>query len=315
MEFHICNDANVKFFNEIFGILKNTRYLKNLDPKLYPNLLAQNFYQSMGRPLNFDNPKTYTEKMQWMKLYDSTKLKTRLADKYRVRSWVEEKIGAGYSVPLLGVWDNFDDINFDELPDQFVLKCNHGSGMNIIVRDKKNFDKREAREKITAWLNVDYSCMFKIFELNYSKIERKVTAEKFIEDIHSVDLTDYKFWCFGGKPVFLQCETDRSTALHSDYFDMNFNHLDIEDSDAKRSEHPEQILKPKNFELMKELATKLSEGFAHVRVDFFEVNGRAYFAEMSFTPIGGILKFTPSTVDEYLGSLLHLPEPSPTPTY
>ncbi|MBE8952411.1 MAG: hypothetical protein SR1Q7_04625 [Quinella sp. 1Q7] len=124
------------------------RQVKNLNPQFYPAVLAQGFRQRMRRQLDFNNVRTFTEKLQWIKLYDATPIKSRLADKYLVRRWVADKIGAQYLIPLLGVWDDFDDTDFDELPDQFVLKCNHGSGMNIIVRDKSKFDMRAAREKI-----------------------------------------------------------------------------------------------------------------------------------------------------------------------
>ena len=141
LEFHIRNESDVKFFNQTHWRLQRQWQIKNLNPKHYPAVLANSFQQRMGRPLDLNNPKTFTEKLQWLKIYDATPLKSRLADKYAVRSWIAEKIGDEYLIPLLGVWDNFDDINFDALPDKFVLKCNHGSGMNIIVRDKNSFAK------------------------------------------------------------------------------------------------------------------------------------------------------------------------------
>ena len=157
LEFHVRNDADGNFLSQTVCRLQNQRQVQNLSPQLYPSILAQKFEQRTGKLLDFNHLTTFTEKMQWMKIYDATPIKSRLADKYLVRRWVADKIGEQYLIPLLSVWDDFDDIDFDELPDQFVLKCNHGCDMNIVVRDKKTFDKRAACEKINAWLAVDYS--------------------------------------------------------------------------------------------------------------------------------------------------------------
>ena len=313
LEFHIRNQEDAQFFNESVWRFQMQRQVKNLNPQMYPAILARDFQQRMGRPLDFNNPRTFTEKLQWLKIYDATPIKSRLADKYRVRRWVADKIGQEYLIPLLGVWDDLDDIDFDDLPNQFVLKCNHGSGMNIIVRDKATFDKQAAREKINSWLTADYSCVWNAFEMHYTRIKRKIIAEKFMANGNEPDLTDYKFWCFGGKPTVVQCETDRSTDLRFDYFDMNFNHTDIERSDHRLSDHPEKIRKPKNFKLMKKLAAKLAEGFAFVRVDFYEIDGHIYFGEMTFTPGAGNFYYKSAGTDEYLGDLLTLPVATPPP--
>lgn len=311
LEFHIQNEADEKFFERTRSRFKRIRTYRNTDPKLYPSILTQDFQRRQGRPLDFNNLKTYTEKLQWIKLHDATPLKSRLADKFLVRSWVTEKIGAQYLIPLLGVWDNFEDIDIDALPEQFVLKCNLGFAMNIIVRDKYSFDKQGAREKLSAWLAQDFGLLS--LELHYTRIKRRIIAEKFMQDGDAPDLTDYKFLCFDGKPIIIYCTADRSTHLKMNYFDMNWKPMDIERSDHPRSEHPEQIPPPKNFELMKTLAAKLAEGFAHVRVDFYEIGGRVYFGEMTFTPDAGIASWKSEGTDEYLGSLLTLPKASPMP--
>ena len=311
LEFHFRNKDDVKFFNEIHLWLQHQRQVRNLDPKLYPALLSRNFQLRTGKPLDFNNSRTFIEKIHWLKIYDATPLKSHLADKYLVRRWVAEKIGSQYLIPLLGVWNDFDDINFDELPDQFVLKCNHGSGMNIIARDKKSFDVQRAREKINAWLAVDFATIF--LELHYTRIDRKIIAEKFMANGDDIDLTDYKFWCFDGKPTYCKCMTERTTKLRIDYFDMNFQHMAFEQSNHPNSDHPERIPPPKNFELMKELAAKLAEGFAFVRVDFYEIEGEVYFGEMTFTPAAGNFYYKSAGTDEYLGSLLRLPTPTPPP--
>ena len=193
LEFHLRDKVDEKFLSETVWRLQNQRQVKNLSPQRYAAGLAQDYQRYTGKPLDFNNLTTFTEKVQWLKIYDSTPLKSRLADKYAVRRWVADKIGAQYLIPLLGVWDDFDDIDFDELPDQFVLKCNHGCGMNIIVRDKKTFNKQRAREKINAWLAFDLTCLF--LELHYTRIKRKILAEQFMTNGNLPDLIDYKFWC------------------------------------------------------------------------------------------------------------------------
>ena len=313
LEFHIRNAGDVNFFYETQSRLQSQRKIKNLDPQFYSAILAQSFKKLMGRTLDFNNPKTFTEKMQWLKLFDSTPLKSRLADKFAVRSWVAEKIGAEYLIPLLGVWNDFDDINFDELPEQFVLKCNHGSGMNIIVRDKKTFDIQRAREKINAWLATDFATLF--LELHYTRINRKIIAEKFMANGDAPDIDNYKFWCFESKPIFCGFDSGRTadgniSNLRIDYFDMNWHPNDFENAAHPRSEHPEKIPKPKNFELMKKLAAKLAEGFAFVRVDFYEIEDKVYFGETTFIPGAGNFYYKSEGTDEYLGSLLKLPTPT-----
>ncbi len=311
LEFHIRDEEGVKLFNQTHWRLQKQRQVKNLLPQDYPAIVAQDYQRRTGKPLDLNNPRTFTEKLQWLKIYDATPLKSRLADKYRVRNWVADKIGAEYLIPLLGVWDDFDDIDFDDLPDQFVLKCNHGSGMNIIVRDKAAFDRQAAREKINAWLATDFSALF--IEPHYTRIKRKIIAEKFMANGDLPDLIDYKFMCFDGKIVYCQYLTDRSTELKLNYFDIHWKPTIVERSDHPRSDHPERIRRPKNFELMKTLAAKLAEGFAFVRVDFYEIDGRVYFGEMTFTPGAGNFHYNSAGTDEYLGGILKLPKASAPP--
>lgn len=311
LEFHIRNEEDVKFFSTMHEWIQQQRQIKNLDPKFYLAVLARQFQKYTGKPLDFNNLRTLTEKLQWIKIYDATPLKSRLADKYLVRNWIEEKIGGEYLIPLLGVWDDFDEINFDDLPSQFVLKCNHGWNMNIIVRDKKSLNLREAREKINSWLAIDFGTHN--LQLHYSPIQRKIIAEKFMADGDAPELTDYKFGCFNGKVPFCKATTERSTFIRCTYFDMNWQATNFSRNDHPMSDYPEKILPPKNFELMKELAAKLAEGFAFVRVDFYEIEGRVYFGEMTFTPGAGNFSYKSEGTDEYLGSLLKLPEPTPPP--
>ena len=305
LQFHIRNEDDAKFAGQMRGNFQMQRQFYSINPGQYENFCAMMYRQRVGKPLDWNNLQTWTEKMQWVKLYDSTPVKTRLADKYLVRQWIAEKIGAEYLIPLLGVWNNFDEIDFDTLPNQFVLKCNHGSAMNIVCRDKKSFDFERAREKLTAWLNWDFGTMS--FEPHYFKIPRKIIAEKFMTDGEHFDLVDYKLICFNGKIYYCQYLTNRSEHLTLDYFDLNWNHLDFERSDHTRSKIIENFPKPKNFELMKKLAAELCKDFVHVRVDFYEIEDKVYFGEMTFTPAAGFIKWNSKGTDELFGDLMTLP--------
>lgn len=311
LEFHIKNEDDAKFFNETVRQFQMNHRSKNTPPQFYPAVLAQNYQQRMGKPLDFNHLTTFTEKMQWIKIYDATPLKSRLADKYLVRRWVADKIGEKYLIPLLGVWNDFDDIDFDELPDQFVLKCNHGCGMNIIVRDKKTFDKRNAREKINAWLAVDYSGAWKTFELHYTRIKRKIIAEKFITDKKNIDVNDYKFWCFDGRVEFVQVDRNRSTGHLQKFYSTDWEPLAF--IIGGHTPDNEIAEKPSTLKEMLNIAEKLSADFDIVRVDLYCVKDKIYFGEMTFTPLGGNIKWLPEGTDEYFGSLLTLPKITPPP--
>lgn len=292
--------------NKINNLTKQFNYKlsKYMPEEKYSEFLKDWYFEKTGEFLNLDNPQTFNEKIQWVKLNDSTPLKTRLADKYLVRYWVKEKIGEEYLIPFLGVWDNFDEIDFDKLPDKFVLKCNHGCGYNIIVKDKSKLNKDDARKKINMWLNEDYAFVGGL-ELQYSDIPRKIIAEKYIEN-NSGDLYDYKFWCFNGKVEYIQFLSERNTdGLKMAFYDRNWIKQDFVYSyplDAK------DMPRPENLELMIHLAEELSSGFNHVRVDFYRLNdGTLYFGEMTFTSCSGTCKWSPITVDCTMGQMFDLP--------
>lgn len=256
--------------------------------------------------LNLENPQTYNEKIQWMKLYDSTPIKTRLADKYLVRDWVAERIGEQYLIPLLGVWDSFDEIDFETLPEQFVLKCNHGCGYNLIVKNKSALNMDEARRKVNAWLAEDFS--FKgVFEMHYSPISRKIIAEQYIENKDSDgDLYDYKCWCFDGKVKYIQFLSDRNiSGLKMAFYDTSWKKQDFVYSHPL---DPKDMPRPDNLEEMITLAEALAEGFNHVRVDFYRMDdGRIYFGEMTFTTASGFCNWQPAEMDYTMGQLIQLP--------
>lgn len=264
------------------------------------------YYLNHGRALNLKEPKRYTEKLQWLKLFYRDSMWTQMVDKYRVKELVSERVGDKFVVPCLGVWDKAEDIEWDSLPNQFVLKTNHDSGNNgvFICKDKSKIDKVKWIMKINASLRTDTSKAGR--EWPYRDVKRCVFAEQYLEDATG-ELRDYKFFCFDGKVKYLFIATERQSGgeVKFDYFDADFNHLDI----VQR--HPmsgKEIEKPAMFEQMKELAAKLSEGLPEVRVDLYEVDGRIYFGEYTFFHHGGIAPFHPDNWDFIWGEQIRLPK-------
>ena len=291
------------------------KYLKNISSKssevnnlllkydIYKKELSQWWYKIMKKPLNLDNPKTFNEKIQWLKLYDSIPIKTPLSDKYLVRDWVKEKIGEQYLIPLLGVYDNFEDINFNKLPNQFVIKCNHGSGYNILVKDKYKLNLGVIREKIGKWMNENYSNLGK--ELNYRDIEPKIIIEKYMDD-NSGDLRDYKINCFSGKPEFIWVDINRHSNHKRNLYDLNWKQLPYI-INSHYNTFP-SIEKPKCLKNLIKLASILSKGFSYVRVDFYIINEKIYFGEMTFYTGGGTEDIMPQSFDKRLSSLIRIPK-------
>lgn len=255
----------------------------------------------LGRDLNWTSLTRYSEKMQWKKLYYINPFEKIASDKYAVRQFVAEKIGEEYLIPLIGVWDKFEDIDFDSLPEQFVLKTTHSSSNNIIIRDKKSFDKEFSALMFRLWLSVDYA--YASFEMNYKDIPRRIIAEKYMQDSKG-ELPDYKFMCFDGKPYCCWVDEGRFTNHTRDIFDMNWTLLPFTDR-FPNSGNP--ISRPQNFDKMIEIVSTLSEGFSHVRVDLYNIDGNIYFGELTFCESSGFCKFEPDDYDVLLGSLWNLP--------
>lgn len=289
----------------IFGLKIKIKSQKCPPPEKIELLLKNWYFEKTGNILDLNNPKTFNEKIQWLKLYDSTPLKTRLADKYLVRDWVKEKIGEQYLIPLLGVWDKYDDIDFDKLPDQFVLKCNHGSGYNIIVDDKSKFNKKEARKKINKWMKENFA--YKAgFELHYSGIPRKIIAEEYVDDIANGSNSDYHFFCFNGMPKLFYLTNRKGLAERTwSFFDMDLNALPV----YKNNYEPARIEENKNFNKITEIVNILCKDFKFVRVDIYYFNNKIYFGEMTFTPSSGIAEYSPKSWEKDFGDMLKLPIP------
>lgn len=284
------------------------KYYKKLSPSLYPEELKKWYKKNTGMELNLNSPKTFNEKLQWLKIYNATPLKTKLADKYLVRDWVKEKIGEEYLTPLIGVYDRFEDINIKELPERFALKCNHGASWNIIVKDKKDFNSKEAQKKFKKWLKTNFAFHAGL-EMQYKNIPPKILVEEYL-DIPNNPI-EYKMFCFNGKFEFCLLELDFfGSNPQRAFYDRNWQECPF-----KIGKMPKKSLdkKPKNFDKMVELAEILCQGFAFVRVDFYDVNGKIYFGEMTFTSGSGLSYFEPQEYNLKLGEMITLPEPSPIP--
>ncbi|WP_308604894.1 ATP-grasp fold amidoligase family protein [uncultured Fibrobacter sp.] len=253
---------------------------------------------NMKKPLNLKAPRTFNEKLQWLKLYDRKPEYTTLVDKYAVKEYIAQKIGSEYVIPTLGVWDKFEDIDFDKLPDQFVLKCTHDSGGLVICRDKSKLDIEAARQKINKSLKYNYYYRWR--EWPYKNVPPRIIAEKYMEDDQGAslqgfkekasakgNLTDYKFFCFNGQVDCVMVCLDRSSGNTKFYFfdrDWQLLRYNIRGKNA-----PENftIPKPSNMEEMFAMAQKLSEGLPFVRIDLYSVSGKTFFGEMTFFPDSG----------------------------
>ena len=258
----------------------------------------------MGKSLNLRDPKTYTEKIQWLKLHDFKPKYTKMVDKYLAKEYVAKMIGGEYLIPTYGVWNCAEEIDFDTLPDQFVLKCNHDSASVIICRDKRNFDKEAACRKLSDCLKNDFFYVGR--EYPYKSIDRKIMAEAYMEDQELRELRDYKFFTFGGEPKLVHVVSNRQNQdeeTYGDFFDMDYRHLDLHMGHNFAPDPPE---KPHNFEKMKEFSRILSEGTRHLRVDFYEVDRKLYFGELTFYQDSGWKKIEPVEWDHRIGQWIDL---------
>lgn len=283
--------------DQIFLILGTGGYLNWLSDERYLRML---YRFRTGKKLRLDNPITFNEKLQWLKIYDRNEKYPGFVDKITAKEIVGHIIGEKHIVPIYGVWNNADDINFDMLPNQFVLKCNHDQGSVVLIHDKESFD----REKAVNFLNskIKKSPFPGTREYAYKSIVPKVFAEKYLGGA----IIDYKFYCFNGEPLFLYCGRGL-TADHSlkiDFFDMNWNLMPFYRTDYERLG---AIPKPDHFNEMISIAKELSKDIPFVRIDLFEVNDCVYFSEFTLCPAAGFMPFVPEKYDEIVGSWLTLP--------
>lgn len=262
------------------------------------------FWANTGKKLNLNNPKTYNEKLQWLKLNDKKEEYTKMVDKYEVKKYISKIVGNEYIIPTLGIWDSFDQIDFDSLPNQFVLKCTHDSGGLVICTDKETFNKVEAKKKINNCLKRNYFLVGR--EYPYKNVKPRIIAEKYMcEEDNDEDtcLTDYKFFCFNGKPKILYISKDHSENPTTDFFDINFNLLPIRMRDENSKIPPR---KPEKLEEMIELSSKLSKGIKHLRVDFYIIKGHVYVGELTFYHGSGFSLVYPDEWNTKLGDFISI---------
>lgn len=291
----------IKNPRRIIPILSNRSLLNWLSDE---TILKIQFKDRMDKTINLKNPQTFNEKLQWLKLYDRNPLYTNLVDKYEVRKYISKVIGEEYLIPLTGVWDKFEDIDFSQLPNQFVLKCTHDSGGIVICKDKNELDIEATRKKINKCLKRNFYYIAR--EWPYKNIKPRIICEKYMVDESETELKDYKFMCFNGevKCSFVCLNRNSETGLNVDFYDMNWNPMPFE------RHYPNSktvISKPENFDKMVEFAQKLSKNIPFIRVDFYETNGQLYFGELTFYPGAGFEEFTPESYDYLLGSWIELP--------
>lgn len=281
-------------------ILKKIKYfLRFLPDKLYLQIY---YFAQFKHFINFKNPKTFNEKLNWLKLYDRNPMYTKMVDKYETKKYVAKIIGEEYIIPTLGVWNKFDDIDFNKLPNQFVLKCTHDSEGIVIVKDKTKFDKISAKKKIEKAMKYNFYYIGR--EWPYKNIKPRIIAEPYLEDKTNKELRDYKFFCFNGTPKIFYIASGRNFGKTTlDFFDLDFNHLNIRLHYPNAKNIPQ---KPLNLDKMIVLSKKLSKNLIHVRVDFYEVDGKLYFGEYTFYNFSGLSKFNPNIWDEKLGEWLNI---------
>ena len=306
--FRLFKNGIKYIFNRKYRFTVDTyrgKYVK-LSDEDYVKLATKVYFE---KEIDLDNPVTFNEKLQWLKLYDRKPQYTTMVDKYLAKKYVADIIGERYIIPTLGVWDSPDEINFDILPNEFVLKCNHDSGGLYICKDKQGLstdDICRVKQTLKKFFETDYYRYRR--EWPYKDIKRKIIAEQYMVDESGYELKDYKIYCFNGEPrMILVCKNRFGQGGHTeDYYDLQWNHLPIRQADHMNSTC--DIPVPECLSEMIVLAKKLSIDTKFVRVDFYVVQGKIYFGELTFFPASGFFKFIPKTWDEKLGRLIVLPE-------
>jgi len=283
--------------------IKFDRTINHMIFRISPVLHSKKIYKSvMGKRLNLDNPQNFNEKLQWLKLYWQHPLISICADKYTVREYIEKCGQHEVLNDLFGVYNDSSEIDFDDFPDQFVLKCTHGCGYNIICTDKNSLDYNAIRKQLDQWMSERYSLY--AGELHYDKMKPRIICEKYLDDHSGLLPTDYKIYCFNGKAEFTMICTERTEKARYDFYDNDWNKLlyDKENLVVSRT-----IEKPKNLARMIEAAEVLASPFPFVRMDFYNIDGKVIFGEMTFTPMGCLDTDLVEEANNYLGTLIHLP--------
>ena len=286
---------------KLIKILKNPKYLfivlsyigffKHMDDRKYLEIV---YKIRTGQELNLTNPQTFNEKLQWLKLYNRKPIYSKMVDKYAVKEYVANIIGEEYIIPTLGVWKRFEDIDFDKLPNQFVIKCTHDSGSVTVCEDKTKLDIVKLKKQYEFYLRRNYA--FMTYEMHYKNIPHRIVIEKYMGQA----INDYKFLCFNGRPLYCWVDVDRFSNHKRNIYDLDWN---LQPFNQFYSNSDKAIEKPACFDEMIRIVTRLCKGFSHVRVDLYLIDGKIYFGEMTFTNGGGNEVITPDKWDKKLGDL------------
>ncbi|MEI8343973.1 MAG: ATP-grasp fold amidoligase family protein [Candidatus Moraniibacteriota bacterium] len=279
-------------------------FLRNTLFPLLPDkqLVAVEYFIAMKKMINLKEPKTFNEKLLWLMLYGGLEKYAKYVDKYEVREFVKETIGEEYLIPMLGVWDNFRDIPFGDLPERFVLKETHGSHYNYICKDKSLINMEKSSQQFSQWLSENYYDKFR--EIQYKNCKPRIICEQYMED-ETGELIDYKFHCFSGEPQLIEIMTEREKSLKIDLRDIFWKNVPFSFMGYLCSD--KTLIKPKKLDKMIEIARLLSKNFPYVRVDLYSISDEVYFGELTFTPGNGLdYRFDPPSIDEKFGNLIEL---------
>lgn len=281
---------------KIFAFLNNRRILVLSDKKY----LSIRYYEIFHKKLDLEKPEGFNEKLQWLKLYNRNPEYTKMVDKYEVKKYIEKIWGKEYVIPTIGVYEKFEDIDFEKLPEKFVMKCTHDSGSTIICKDKSKFDIKKAKKNIDKKLRNNFFIIGR--EWPYKNVKPRIIIEKYLE-FAKEEAVDYKFFCFNGIAKIILVCSNRSKKLKETWFDIKWNMLDLREGNC---DIDRKLKKPVNLKLMIELAEKLAKDIPFVRVDFYENNNKVYFGEITFFPKSGFEEFKPAIANEKLGNLIDI---------
>lgn len=307
--FHLLKDNKVAFLKALFENLNHIGLLNCLSDEMFIRI---SYFCYFGKRLNLRNPRTFTEKLQWLKLNDRNSSYPKMVDKFEVKTFVANRIGEEFVIPTYGIWDKPEDIDWDKLPERFVLKNTKGSGGHdvIICKDKKELDIEKTIRILNNSIKSSDNFFYYCREWPYKHIKPRIIAEALLSEtpddgcLKEKDLLDYKIFCFDGEPKFLFVATGRQKKdTRFDFYDLSFNHLPFTNGHPNADVYP---VRPKNYELMLDIARKLSDGMPHVRVDLYNINGKIYFGELTFYHWGGMVPFEPDEWDKKFGELLNI---------
>lgn len=280
--------------------LMNKNFFFFLSDELF---LKLKFKLLIGYKLDLDNPQTFNEKLQWLKLYDRKDLYTKMVDKYEAKEYVKKIIGDEYIIKTYGVYDGYDEIDFDKLPNEFVMKPTHTSGDVYICTNKEEIDHKKLKKKVNKWLKRNYYMIHR--EWPYKNVKPRIIIEEYMEDEENEGLKDYKFFCFNEKFAYSFVCSERATSLKFTFFDKNGKFMNFCQDGCPNDPN---VKKPKNYDKMIQLAEILAKDTIEVRVDFYEINNKIYFGELTFFDAAGFGKFEPEEWDKKVGDMLVLPK-------